>query len=33
VMCTIGPEGGGDGALGVVPALAEAITQWGNQPL
>jgi N-acetylmuramoyl-L-alanine amidase len=33
VMCTIGPEGGGDGALGVVPALAQAITQWVNQPL
>jgi N-acetylmuramoyl-L-alanine amidase len=33
VMCTISHEGGGDGALGVVPALAQAITQWGNQPL
>jgi len=33
VMCTIGHEGENDRALGVVPGLAQAITQWGNQPL
>jgi hypothetical protein len=31
VMCTIGDES--DRALGVIPALAQAITQWSNQPL
>jgi len=33
VICTIGDEGESDHALGVVPALAQAITQWSNQPL
>lgn len=33
VMCTIGHEGESDRALGLVPALAQAITQWSNQPL
>ena len=33
VMCTMGHAGGGDRVLGVVPSLAQAITQWGNQPL
>lgn len=33
VMCTIGSLGGEDFAFRTVPALAQAITQWNNQPL
>jgi N-acetylmuramoyl-L-alanine amidase len=33
VMCTIGQEDESDQVLGMVPALAQAITQWSNQPL
>lgn len=33
VMCTIVSENGGDISLGIVPALAQAITQWNNQPI
>ena len=33
VMCTIGSLGGEDFAVRTVPALAQAITQWNNQPL
>lgn len=33
VMCMIGLLGGEDFALQTVPALAQAITQWNNQPL
>ncbi len=33
VMCTIGDDNGNGNALGMVPALALAITQWSNQPL
>lgn len=33
VMCVIGHEVESDRALGVVPALAQAIAQWSNQPL
>jgi N-acetylmuramoyl-L-alanine amidase len=33
VMCTLGLSGGYDFALGIIPALAKAITQWNNQPI
>lgn len=33
VMCTIGSKHGDDFALGMVPALAQAIMQWSNQPI
>ena len=33
VMCTIGSLGGEDFAVRTVPALAQAITQWNNQPV
>lgn len=33
VMCAIGFIDDGDRTLGIVPALAQAITQWSNQPL
>ena len=33
VMCTVGLIGNDDSALGMIPALAKAITQWNNQPI
>ena len=33
VMCTVGLIGNENSALGVIPALAKAITQWNNQPI
>ena len=33
VMCTVGLIGTEDSALGMIPALAKAITQWNNQPI
>ncbi len=33
VMCTIGYEGNEDRAMHTVQALAQAITQWNNQPV
>ena len=33
VMCTVGLIGNEDSALGMIPALAKAITQWNNQPI
>ena len=33
VMCTIGLEDGEDFGLGMISALAQAITQWNNQPI
>jgi hypothetical protein len=33
VMCTVGLSGNEDSALGMIPALAKAITQWNNQPI
>jgi N-acetylmuramoyl-L-alanine amidase len=33
VMCAVGLSGSDDSALGMVPALAKAITQWNNQPI
>jgi hypothetical protein len=33
VMCTVGLEGGEDFGLGMISALAQAITQWNNQPI
>jgi len=33
VMCTVGLIGNDDSALGMIPALAKAITLWNNQPI
>ena len=33
VMCTVGLVGNEDSVLGMIPALAKAITQWNNQPI
>jgi hypothetical protein len=33
VMCTVGLSGNEDSALGMIQALAKAITQWNNQPI
>ena len=33
VMCTVGLSGNEESALGMIPALAKAITQWNNQPI
>ena len=33
VMCTVGLIGNENSALGMIPALAKAITQWNNQPI
>ena len=33
VMCTVGLSGNAESALGMISALAEAITQWNNQPI
>ena len=33
VMCTVGLSGNAESALGMISALAKAITQWNNQPI
>jgi hypothetical protein len=33
VMCTVDQSSNQDSALGMIPALAKAITQWNNQPI
>ena len=33
VMCTVGLSDNEDSVLGMIPALAKAITQWNNQPI
>ena len=33
VLCTVGLIGNENSALGMIPALAKAITQWNNQPI
>jgi N-acetylmuramoyl-L-alanine amidase len=33
VMCTVGLDGDADFGLGIISALAQAITQWNNQPI
>jgi N-acetylmuramoyl-L-alanine amidase len=33
VMCTVGLDGDTDFGLGIISALAQAITQWNNQPI
>jgi hypothetical protein len=33
VMCTVGLDGDADFGLKIISALAQAITQWNNQPI